>query len=180
MGRLIALTAKKKNAESYSTPRVIYVNDDLISVIPGSDGFTKVIEGAEGRVSTYIVFESVMEIEAARNPAATDIYVKNKIGAALSALGANAAAALDLTKYVNDVTGGTTGSADGVQLKAATVGAVQVVINSNTFALDVWPQTGENINGAADDAVYALAANTRKHFVCEVEGEWKVAEDYGA
>lgn len=179
MGRLIALTATKIGAEVLSTPRVVYVNDSFIIVTPGQNGFTKVVESDNGRTKTFLVLESALEIEAARNPSSTDIYLRGKINTELTATGANQGAALALTKYLNEVDDGTATSADGVKLVAAVKGVVQVVINNATFALDVWPNTGDSIGSGAANAGTTLAAGKRAHYVCLANGKWTLAEDFG-
>jgi len=182
MGRLTALVARYRGADKLSKPRVIYVNDEFLQVTPGkrTDGLTVIRERNRNALDrTFKVYEQAEEIEAARNPSTTDIYVKGKIGAGLSSLGANQGAALALTKYLNDVTGGTTGTADGVKLPAAVVGAVCVIVNSVAFTLKVYPATGEFIDALAVNINDTILAGVRASFVCDVTGKWIRAVDYG-
>lgn len=182
MGRLTAVVARYFGAQKYAKPRVVYLNDEFLQVTPGkrTDGLTVVRERNRNALDrTFKVYEQALEIEAARNPSTTDIYVKSKIGAALSSLGANQGAALALTKYLNDVTGGTTGTADGVKMPAATVGAVCVIVNSVAFTLKVYPSTGEFIDALAVNINDTLVAGARASYVCDVAGTWIRAVDYG-
>jgi hypothetical protein len=178
---LIFLTASKKGNKVCSPKAdVVALEGPWVQFLGvNSAGKSRIREvKPDGNIVTFEVYETANAIEAWKNYAnATAIVAKNHIVVAAAALGATAGAAYDVIKYLTEVASGTAGSADGVQLSAATVGAVRVVINSNSFALDIWPQTGENINGAADDALYAQPAFSRRHYICDVAGEWKVAND---
>jgi len=178
----IYLTAKSTAGQNYARPRVIVVNDANIHVVPGDGGLTKVTEyDANGSKIEHIVYEAPSQIQAQSLVNAgqgTGIFAKNHAAIAVAALGATAAAAYDVVRYLTEVATGTASSADGVQLPAATVGKVRVVINSLAFALDMWPQTGEQITPSAIDALLAQAAVSRKHYVCLVAGTWVVADDY--
>lgn len=185
MGRLIAVTAKSRNGnETYAKPRVVYVNEDMIKVTSPSKtspGLSKIIEeSAYGEKDTYLVYEKAMQIEAARNPSSTDIFVKQQIELSIAALGANQAAAAAITKYLSEIDEATAGSADGVRLPAATVGKVHTIINNHaTVTIDVFPAVGDFIDSAAVDVATSIAPGDRKTFVCLVADYWVTAEDFG-
>lgn len=178
----IFLTASKIGGATLAKPRVIAVNDEYITVEPATKKKrTRVIEKIKDDQKIYEVYESANEIEAqmltARN-LATNIHAKNYVTIGLAAAGATAAAAADVTKHLTEVATATATTTDGIQLDAATVSKVRTVINSTLVVLDVWPQTGENFLGSADDAAVTQAALTRKHYVCLNATTWVVADDY--
>jgi len=82
--------------------------------------------------------------------------LNRSLATALTAAGANQAAALALTNDINIVT--TTASGTGVVLPTPTVGRVVVVINRGASALNVYPAVAHNINGITNSAV-VLAIN---------------------
>lgn len=85
--------------------------------------------------------------------------------------GGGQANATALTKAINRVT--TVGTAgDSVKLPAAKAGASIAVINSTATSMNVFPQTGEDINDLGDNAAYAVAANKAVMFLCAVDGTW--------
>lgn len=180
---LIYLTAKSRNGNtSYAKPRVVAVNSDNIYPVPNKAGNVRITETRkDGVQNQYDVYEDVAEIEAQvllDAGQATSIKAKQYILTGQAALGATAAAAFDITKHITEMTSGTAGTADGIQLDAATVGKVRQVYNNTTFALDVWPQTGEKFENLAADAQTTQATGLRKHYVCLVAGTWTIADDY--
>ena len=185
MGRLLTLTAKTCDGQDYFTPRVIYAQEDTISVDTargtGTNKTTKVTEKLSNRTRAYQVYEKAMQIEAQRNPSSTDILVKQQIKTGLAAAGATQGAGLALTAYMNEVTTGTAGSADGVVLPAATLGKVIVVINNHaTAAIKVYPAVGEFIGTGLVNIHVSLAAGARANFVCTTTvGKWVQAIDRG-
>jgi hypothetical protein len=179
----IFLTAKSRDGQNFANPRVIAVNDANIEVSPGSDGWTRVVEYNEAgvRLHTHIVYETPAQIQAQSLVAdnqATNLLAKNYVNLSVDAAGATAAAAADITKYLTEIDTATAATTDGIQLDAATVNKVRVVVNVTAVPLDVWPQTGENHKGLADDALKVQAALSRKHYVCLTAGEWTLADDY--
>jgi hypothetical protein len=177
------LTAYSRNGQKFAKPRVVGVEYDYIEIVPGANGYTKVIETNHNGalLNTYTVYESMAEIQAQALVAegdATNILAKNHAILSVDAAGANAAAATDITKYLTEIDTATAATTDGIQLPAATEKKVIVVINTTAITLDVWPQTSENFDGSADDAATTQAGLTRKHYVCLETGEWVVADDY--
>jgi hypothetical protein len=127
------------------------------------------------------VFDSIGEIDAqslvVRGQQANVLGV-NYVTLALAAAGATAGAAADATEYFTEITSATATTTDGVQLDAATVGKVRIILNNTAVILDIWPQTGENFLGSADDALIAQPAKSRKHYFCRTATTWEVATDY--
>lgn len=181
----IFLTAYSRGGEVFAKPRVVAVNSEGLIVIPPSKStgiYTQVTEVHEdGTKDYYKVYESAAEIKAQQlvdAGQATTLFAKNWVNLAQAAAGATAAAALDVVKYLTEVSSATVTTTDGVQLDAATRGKVRVVVNTSGVALEMWPQTGENFKDSADNAAIAQAAATRKHYVCITATEWVTADDY--
>ena len=185
MGRLLTLTAKTCDGQDYTIPRTIYAQEDAIVIDTargtGTNKTTKVTEKLANRTRAYQVYEKAMQIEAQRNPASTDILVKQQIKTGLSAAGATQGAALALTAYMSEVTTATAGSADGVVLPAATLGKTMVVINNAATApVKVYPAVGEFIGSALVNVSVSIAAGSRASFVCTTTaGKWIQAIDRG-
>jgi len=188
MGRLIALTARKHNGQYYgkigaTVPRVIYVQEDnIIDHPPVNAGKpTKVTHRLNGEVNVYEVYEKAMQIESMRNPSSSDLLVKQHLATGLTANGTNQSTTLLLSKYFNEVTTITAGSAEAGLLPAATVGLVRVIVNNHaTAAFKIFPAVGESINGQAANAVLSLAAGDRVHLTCpDAAGKWVAATDRG-
>jgi len=183
MGRLIALTAKSRNGQNFAKPRVVYVQEDAISITPGSKTGkgTKVVEKLDGRETTYIVYELAMQIEAQRNPSSSDVLVKQHLALGLTGAGTTQAAGTALTKYFNETTTIGAAATEAFRFPAATVGKVMVVVNNDAAgdAAKVFPADDEFINNQAVDTVYSISGGNRVHFVCLEAGKWTVADDFG-
>jgi hypothetical protein len=184
MGRIIALTGKSKNGEgNFTKPRVVYVNDDAISIQGASKTGkgTKITEKIQNESNTYGVYEKAVQIEAARNPSTTDPYVKNHVNMALAGAGTTQGAGTALSKYLNEALTIGAAATEAFVLPVATVGMVRVVINNDVAgdAAKVFPAVGGKIDDQAINTVYSIPANTRKHFVCLVAPNWVTAEDFG-
>lgn len=183
MGRIIALTAKSQNGQAFAKPRVVYVQEDAMRLSPGSETSkgTKVEEILNGQLVAFEVYEKAMQIEAARNPSSTDIYILQQVALALAGAGTTQGNGTAITKYLNEAKTIGAGATEAFDLPAATAGKVVVIINTDAAgdAAKLFPAAGETINGAAANAVYSLAAGDRVHLVCVEDGAWVVADDYG-
>lgn len=184
MGRLIALTAKRINEQTLVTPRVVYVNDESIAVDHATKAgrLTKVTELRGNRKTIYLVYESGMKIEAARNPLSTDVLVKQQIALALAGAGTTQGTGTVLTKYFNEATTIGAGATEAFVLPAATVGKVVVFVNNDvvTDAAKVFPAVGEFIDAQAVNTVLSIAGGDRVHFACvTTAGKWITAIDRG-
>lgn len=186
MGRLVALTAKKVNGNTLTRPRVVYVNEELIKIATkaNTQGGSKVVEtGPDGSRDTYEVYESAIQIEIARNPASTDLYLKKLVASALAGAGTTQGAGTVLSPlvYLNEALTIGAGATEAFVLPAATVGKVVVVLSNDATgdAAKIFPASGEFINDQAVNTVFSMPAGTRAHFVCTVAGKWRIADDYG-
>lgn len=184
--RVVFLTASKNSqGQAYTKPRVHSVlENDITQVIPGTANKLTAVKtkksGTGDPGTTHIVYEAPTEIEAARNPASTDIYLKAKIKVGLVAVGTTQGGAAITTGYINEYTTVTTGSAEAITLPAATVGKVVVIINNGAGIAQPFPATGEFIDAGAVNVVgAAIPSGTRRHFVCPTTaGKWVTADDY--
>jgi len=96
----------------------------------------------------------------------------------ISAAGATQGAATALTAQINRVTTTVNTSADGVALPAAAAGLEIVVINDHaTDSVEVWPATGDNIDGTGVDAADAnlLTTGTSRRYVAVDGTNWYTA-----
>ncbi len=184
MGRLVALTAKQLNGQNFSKPKVVYVNDDAImAIVPSikSGRGCRVVEKKQNATNVYVVYETAMQIEAARNLASTDTLVKQHIALALAGVGTTQGAGLVLTKFFNEATTIGAAATEAFVLPAATVGKVVQFCNNDVVAdaAKVFPAVGEFINSQAVNTVLSIPGQQTKHFVCLVLGKWTVADDFG-
>jgi hypothetical protein len=183
MGRIIALTAQSRNGENFTKPRVVYLNEEHITIQSATEGGkgTKVEERNDNEINTYVVYEKAIQIEVARNPSTTDIYLKNHYNAALAGAGTTQGAGTALSRYLNEALTIGAAATEAFVLPAATVGLVRVIINNDVAgdAAKVFPAVGGFIDLQAVNTVYSIPANTRKHFVCKVAGTWVTADDFG-
>lgn len=187
MGRLLALTAYSQNGQKFAKPRVVYVNEEFIKVTPaGVTGkLTRVLEENTntGNKDTYKVYERALHIEIARNPTATDLYLKKFVQAAIAGVGTTqgAGAVISPLTYLAEALTIGAGATEAFVLPAAVVGRVVVVLSNDAAgdAAKIFPASGEYINDQAVNTVYSMAAGTRAHFVCLATGKWTVADDFG-
>lgn len=85
--------------------------------------------------------------------------------------GSAQAGATPLTAAVNVI--GTVGTAgDSALLPAAKKGAVVLVKNASATSADVFPASGEKIDGGSADAAKAVAGGKATAFFCAKDGEW--------
>lgn len=63
-------------------------------------------------------------------------------------------------------------AADSVKLRAATKGLRHVVVNTAANAVDIYPQTGDNFLGLADNISVSLSGTQHAEFICFVDGTW--------
>lgn len=181
--RIVFVTAKSENGQDYAKPRVVSLTEAyIVEVIPSKSGGLTVVKtkGVGGVRKDYKVYESPLEIEVARNPLSTDLYVKGKIAAAVSAAGSAQGTATAISAYFTEVTTVTAASAEGVILPAAVVGAVFTIQNNDASgdALKVYPATGGFIDNLAVNVNTTVAVRTRKTFVCLTTGRWTTADDF--
>ena len=104
-----------------------------------------------------------------------DVYT---IDRTVAAAGNSQATATGLTAVTNVVTSATGTSADGLRLPTGwDVGDRLYVANTTAVALDVFPPTGQKINGGSDNAAVALKANAMGIFVAIGDDNWAATVD---
>jgi len=180
----VFLTANKigpmgQDDQLLTRPKVITIsNTDLEQIIKkNSSPFGCVLKsglGGRGARKEFWLAESPSQVAVAEDPATANVNAQDK-ALGLAALGAAQGAGVDVSRYLNEVTTATATTADSVDLPAATVGKVLVLLNNTDVPLEVYPAVGEIIGDLAANALYLLAARERVHFVCRVAGTWLVA-----
>ncbi len=73
--------------------------------------------------------------------------------------------------YINRFTTVAT-AGDSALLPAAIPGLEIHVVNTTATSMNVFPQSGGQINGASANAAFALGANKNAIFGCAVAGQW--------
>lgn len=79
--------------------------------------------------------------------------------------------ATQITNVINRVTTVAT-AGDSVKLPASAGGLQIVVTNAASVSLNVYPSSGDAINGAAVNLPQAIAAGKTSSFSCAVSGQW--------
>jgi len=142
------------------TPAATY--KDLLQVSnsnAGVDGTLRDVEDGEGTVSALQL--STTEAKVSGNVTTTGLFVNSvttgvSAGATQTQVGATA-----LTAGINEI--GTCATLnDGVKLPTAVAGLQITIINNGAQSAQVWPATGDAINGGAVDAVDATVIATSK------------------
>lgn len=176
---VVLLTAYRINdAANLLTPKVISIpQNSIIRVIPvnSNDGVgygTVVVSQKDGVRNVYRVFETPDQINVAIDPSDGKAIDKDLT---VEAAGSTQGNGVDIVNYFNIVTAATDTSAEALDLDSATVGKVRVVYNSTGVALEVFPASGQTINGASANAVYDQAAYSRVTYVCKTAGAWVLA-----
>lgn len=96
--------------------------------------------------------------------------VGETIKTGIAAAGNSQATATALVNTVNVIASATATSADGVKLPSATPGARCIVINKSGQTLDVWPNSGDKVEGGSADAETTQTNNTHVTYYA-VDGE---------
>lgn len=189
----IRITAKQRNGQTLVKPTVFTVEADGIKMETASrssslwSGFTRLEVMKENVKNVYYIYEAPAEITAQilmNEGQATGLLAKNYVDLSIDAAGNSPGTATDIVKTYTEIDTATVTTTDGIQLPAAVVGKVVVVINtvpgaaSAGLPLDVWPQTGEKFDALAANAQTILAAHAIGHWACNVAGTWITAADY--
>lgn len=142
----------------------------------GSAGFGSevVVEATNGTRKVYFVVETPVMVEAAMNPSSDNNGALNEIALGLDATGSAQGAGVSVSKYFNTIDAATDTSAEAVDLPAAVKNGVLVIHNQTAVALEVFPASGEDVNGGAANAVYNQAANSIVFYYCKEDGSWLV------
>ncbi len=103
----------------------------------------------------------------------SDLYLDSTTTGIVAHAGGGQANAVALATMLNVVaTVATIG--DSVKLPPSYAGFVRIVTNEAANSLNVFPATGDQINGAGANAAYALAGGHNAIFVCFQPGDWRV------
>lgn len=182
----IFLTARKVPHEGatnlLTTPKVIRVEEDGAEIIAkftaagAEDGsvFKSGVLGGRGARKEFWVAETPQQIEVSKNPSAANLQAQDK-ELSISALGTTQGAGAPVTKYFSEVDDIANGATEAATLDAATVGKTRVVLNNDAAVADIlklFPASGENFSGKADDAVQDVKSLGRIHLYCNVAGTW--------
>lgn len=180
--KIIPLTVRKVRGNSLKEPLVYWFPEDFLerSIINDKTG-----EGLQIKHDGvwYELYCGVLDIQAAKNPADTDLYltapsrVTENIVPAGTVQGGTALAA-----YINEVDTIGAGATDAVDLPAAVAPDEIVVMNTDAAGDDllIFPVSGETIRGFAVDLNDTLTTvEGRAHYVCETDGVWIRATDRG-
>ena len=85
------------------------------------------------------------------------------------------ATATALTSTVNVIATATATSADGVKLPTAYPGARCIVINKTAETLEVWPKTGDKVEGGSANAATTQATNVHiTYYAVDAENWYKL------
>lgn len=193
MGKVIALVAKQRFTNSvmganatkvYTSPEVVYINEDLMEVQPAYklNGLTTVTEiDRAGGYNIYQVFQKPDEIEAQRNPATTDIMIKQVLQLALAGVGTTIASTLIL-KYLNEALTLGAGATDAGRLPTWVLNKVICTINNDASGdpFKIFPNlAGDQIDALGAGNAYSLAAGARVFHVAIAGNKWVTAVDKG-
>jgi len=173
---IIQLTVLEVGSKALPRPVIVYVPASQITDIDTSESNSlNYVRVAGERLG---VAEHPLDIEALRDFTNTDGLVVQRVAAGVAALGAAQGDGYDVIKYLTEVDTATADSADGIDLPAATVGALYTIINNHaTVELQIFPLSGDFIDPEAVDTEVALAVGDKITFYCEVADHWTVVQD---
>lgn len=97
-------------------------------------------------------------------------FVYVSVGTGIIAEGTNQGTATGLTKQVNLISGGVTGS--GVRLPGATVGMQLILINATSVPINVYPATSAQIDNLATNVPFTLGIGSRLMVVATGITQW--------
>ena len=167
-------------AISEDVPTVKLIPSETIeSIIPTDFGGSKLGLAGDGGVrKDVLVLENPLQVKAAKDPSASNLHVANEVDATVEAAGSTQGNGTTITKYFNNVTAATGTSAEALDLPAATPGAVHVIVNTTGVALEVFPASGESIDGLAANALKSVPAGESMYFGCVEAGTWVTSTLY--
>ena len=160
-----------QSAQVRNIPANAIVDVEPLSNNEGS----KVTLNIQGAEKTILVYETPSQVVAASEKFSATPQFPLHITLGADAAGGAQGAGYDVVSYFTEIDAATATTNDAVDLPAATKGKVHVIQNSTSLALEVYPASGQTINGAAANAVYAHAARTTVHYYCKEAGKWEVA-----
>lgn len=165
---VFVVTAKKIGATEQDPGKVVILEtEDYLHPINKNDG-TITLKGKK-LAPTVDLYEGVEQYLVALDPSTSNPYALD-MDLSVSAAGTEQADATDIAKYLSVIDTATANQ--GVQLKAAAAGALQVVINATAVNVKVYPATGDAIDGEDVNTAIDLPAGTRKHFIALDATDW--------
>jgi hypothetical protein len=112
------------------------------------------------------------DTDTSGNVTLTAGYLKRSTADGITAFaGGGQGSATALTKDINRISTCAT-AADSVKLPAAVAGMTLLVVNQGAARCDVFPATGEQINGLSANTALSVAAGEKALFVCRVAAQW--------
>lgn len=158
--------------------QVIAGGGNLVSSVFGRLG--AIVAVANDYTAAQVANVPAGGIAAATVQAAINELDGEKLGATLGqvsqgnvvAAGATQATATLLAKDMNTVTAAVAGVTDGVRLMAALAGLRVVVTNDAGVTVKVYPAVGEEVDNAAVNAPYLLAAGQTAEFLATKLASW--------
>lgn len=161
------------DSQSYSTTRKFRASDSrgdiraaIAAIVADASGEFMTLVGTNTTTAT----NSFSGIQTYTN--IHSYYTQKNIA---STPGGQADATL-LTRQYNEVTS-STGAGEGVKLLPAVAGYVQIVKNSSTDSIKVYPSNGDNINSLAVDTAIDLPVGAQKRFTAVDATKWEASSE---
>lgn len=173
---LLEVISINGNALSAPTNYPIVVNN-MSNMAPSGSGTAIQYRKLQAAPATYIVSQSPTDIVALA-ASETPSEIIDSITASITAFaGGGQGSAVQLTSTVNNITTVAT-AGDSVKLPEAIAGLVVIVQNNGANAADVFPATGETINGGSANAAVSLPAGARMEFIGTTTTNWTTDRGY--
>lgn len=185
----VILTAYRIGTEELAKPKVVHIP---ASAIKRYDVVGANVTGDRAKPNTtivhvertdggnaiqYYVYESPAQIAVAMDPVVANNPYALDVTIGADAAGSAQGTATDISTYLTTVDAITADSADGVELPAAAANKVYVIINTTTTPLQVFPNSGDTVDGGSANAAKEQAGKSRVHYVAENDTNWVIAEE---
>lgn len=159
------------NGNTVTTANYAFVVDNIGKIQASGSGSQVEYRSPQSVPSQYIVSQTPAEI-AALASSETPTEIIDSITASITAFaGGGQGSATALTSTINNVTTVAT-AGDSVLLPEAQAGLVVIVQNNGANAADVFPFTGETINGGSANAAVSLPVGGRMEFIGTTGTNW--------
>jgi hypothetical protein len=120
---------------------------------------------------TAISIDHVGAVQIVRNNLTVNVgYIIESIATGLTAAGTTQGTALQLSRQINDVT--TVAASSGVRLPTAVAGMRIIVRNSTATNLNVYPNTGAQIQALGTNVANVLVGSTMLEYVAVSTTQW--------
>ncbi len=166
----------------------VWVSEDTQSVTGANCTVMVLASNAGGARTNYQVTQTMTQVlDLINENVVADLvvadtltingYIVNSLATGLSAFaGGGQGSATALTKDYNIVATVAT-AADSVKLPTAVVGRVVTIKNTAANAMDVYPFSGDAINGGSANASISVPANVAKTFIADTTGNWETTTE---